>query len=375
MARIVFLSCHLSGTGHLVRTLTLARAAIAAGHSATVINGGRPLDHVSPGDVDLRQLPPVTIRGLEFGVLRDPSGQIADAGYMATRQDAIASILNRQRPDALVTELYPFGRRVLTDEFEFAIACATRANPATQVFCSVRDIPEPKPKRLSAVADRLRAGYAGVLVHGDLSVAPLAAVWPLPADLAPMIHHTGYIGRPMPGGDRGETIVVSSGGGVLGRDVSALAASAAARSDRPWHILIGGKDGAEVAEQLSRTAPGNARIEPVRPDFPDLLAGAACSVSLCGYNTVTDLLQVQTPAIVIPSTQGGEQEQSLRATALADLPGFHVLSADTTPSADLAHLAEQLADGPRRPRSAIAIDDGNRAIECLDKLMTERSRA
>ena len=40
--RITFLSNHLSGTGHLVRVLQLARAARARGHDATVISGGRP---------------------------------------------------------------------------------------------------------------------------------------------------------------------------------------------------------------------------------------------------------------------------------------------------------------------------------------------
>ena len=79
MARLTFLTCHLSGTGHLVRTLTLARTAREAGYDVQVLNGGRALDHIAP-DPDLIQLPPVTIRGLEFGTLRRPDGELSNHG-------------------------------------------------------------------------------------------------------------------------------------------------------------------------------------------------------------------------------------------------------------------------------------------------------
>ena len=39
MTRVAFLCCHLSGTGHLVRTLALARATALAGSQVLVIGG------------------------------------------------------------------------------------------------------------------------------------------------------------------------------------------------------------------------------------------------------------------------------------------------------------------------------------------------
>ena len=365
MARIAFLTCHLSGSGHLVRTLTLARAAREAGHQVMVLNGGRPLGHID-NDPALVQLPPVTIRGLEFGVLRRPDGEIADADYMASRRRAITGELAAAPPDALVTELYPFGRRVLHEEFTHAISETRRVSPHAAILCSVRDIPEPKPKRLAETVSRL-AGYVGVLVHGDEDLIPLTDTWDLPDRRG--IYHTGYLGREMPTASRGDTVLVSTGGGVLGRDVAAMAAQSAALSSHHWRILIGGADAAEVAAAL----PGPANAEPARSDFPTLLAGAAVSVSLCGYNTAVDLVQCTTPALMIPSVEAGDKEQSIRARAFARLPGFKTAPLDEWTSELLAASVDELARGPSREPSGIHVDQGQRAVAAIERILKAKA--
>lgn len=365
MARIAFLTCHLSGSGHLVRTLTLARTARAAGHHVVVMNGGRALGHLD-ADPSLVQLPPVTIRGLEFNLLRRPDGEIADADYLASRRRAITATLSASPPDALVTELYPFGRRALHDEFSNAIVETKRLSPNAAILCSVRDIPEPKPKRLDETVDRL-ADYDGVLVHGDANLIPLTATWALPD--TSRIHHTGYLGRMMPTAPRGDSILVSTGGGVLGRDVAAMAAKAAGLSAHRWHILIGGADAAEVAA----ATPGPARTEPARSDFPDLLAGAAVSVSLCGYNTAVDLVQCTTPALIIPSIQAGEQEQSIRARAFAGLAGFKTVSPSEMTPELLAEIVDELAHGPSREASGVHVDQGQRAVAAIEGILKAKA--
>ncbi len=374
MARLAFLSCHLSGTGHLVRVLTLARAAAARGHQVLVLNGGRRLEHLSADGVAMIDLPPVTIRGLEFGVLRRPDGMPVDEGYMAARGAAIAAALADHQPDALITELFPFGRRVLSGEFLSAIETARQTRADAAILCSVRDVPEPKPKRLAGVAARLTADYDGVLVHGDARFLPLSRTWPLPDDLAPMVHHTGYVGRSMPQVARGQTVLVSCGGGVLGRQLTELAVRAAAHSERPWHVLIGGADAAQVIATMKLAgSASNLTIEPVRPDFPALLAGAACSISLCGYNTAVELLQCQTPAILVPSTEAGDQEQSLRAEAFSALPGFQVLDAAGAMPDLLARMADDLAAGPPRAMSGQSVDTGQGAIDRIERILQERT--
>lgn len=363
--RIALLCCHLTGTGHLVRMLALARAARRLGHEATVISGGRPLAHIESG-VPFVQLPPVLVQGFEFTALREPSGAPVSESYMAGRRRLLSETLAAIRPDALVTELYPFGRRVLGPEFDAAITAARAAEPGCAIVASVRDIPEPKPRRLAETTARLTAGYDGVLVHGDAGFLPLSTTWPLPDEAARMVHHTGYVGpTEVPARRRGEEVLVAVGGGVLGRRLLEVASQAATRSRRRWRLLVGGADAAKVAARVAADAPANVAVEPARPDYRDLLAGAACSVSLCGYNTAVELARCTTPALLVPSEEADEKEQLIRARRFAEYDGFTLMRmVDLTPGG-LAEAAEALAAGPRRPTVPLAGDDGAGAIRKL----------
>ena len=368
--RIAILSTHLSGTGHFMRSLALARAGRAAGDETLLINGGRPLDHIDCGDTDLAQIPPLSIADLDFKTLRRADGTPADDAYLQRRSEAIRDALTRFAPDVLVTETFPLGRRMLAAEFEAALD----ATPALAI-ASVRDLPEPKPKRLAEAEARLSRRYAGVLVHGDEGFIPLSATWPLAPDLASRVHHTGYL-RTQPRAERatpGDTILVSVGGGALGRDLLGTAARAARGAHHRWHLLTGGADAAETARAIASAHPApNLTVEPVRRDYPSLLANAACSVSLCGYNTAVDLAGTTTPAVLIPLASGGEQEQMLRARRLARFDGIALLSADQLTPDRLRQTAENLARSPRRAPPALSIDDGQRAVTALHRIAATR---
>lgn len=369
MTRIAFLCCHLTGTGHLVRTLALARAAVAEGAEAMVISGGRALEHVCTGGVRFVQLPPVAVRDLDYATLRTPEGALADARYMETRRGALEEVLGAFRADALVTETFPLGRRALAAEFEAAIAAARAARPGAAVIASVRDVPEPPsaPERVAQAAARLRKHYDAVLVHGDEDFLPLSTTWPLPDDLGPLIRYAGYIADAPPASARpGATVLVAGGGGALGDRLLTMAAEAAAFSNRPWHLLTGGAAGAQRARDLAaKFGRANLVVEPARPDYRALLAEAAASVSLAGYNTFAELAACATPAILVPFDERGEREQVIRAEHAAQLDGFSVLRLGALDARALAGAAERAAAGPRRAPLAIARDGARRAAAII----------
>ncbi len=378
MSKLLFLSCHLTGTGHLVRVLALARTAQRLSHQVVVVNGGRPLQHVDAGGVEVVQLPPVHVENFDFANLLDAGGEPASDAYLAERVLQMTDVVTRVAPDALITELFPLGRRALAEEFMTAIQAARAANPEGVVLSSVRDIPEPKPKRLSETAKRLINHYDGVLVHGDQGFLPLETTWPLPDDIAPMIHHVGYVGG---GGGRvgsdeayGEGVLVSVGGGALGRSLLETAAKAAALSQRPWHLLVGGADAAAEAARLSAAyGRTNLTVEPARSDYRTLLAGAGCSISLCGYNTAVELAMTRTPAILVPLEDAGEAEQVIRAERMAEFPGITLLRTDTLSPGPLAAAADALALGPRRAVIPLKGDDGTLAVRTIEQILTTRA--
>ncbi|MGG7567993.1 glycosyltransferase family protein [Rhodovulum sp. DZ06] len=364
--RIAFLETHLMGSGHLARVLNLAGAVRAAGGEAMVVSGGRPLAHLplGPGDV---QLPPVHVPGLNYRDLRGPDGAPAGDALWAARQEAVAGVWARFRPDVLVTELFPFGRRQMAAEFE---ALAAARPLGTALVSSVRDVPEPpkKEKRARESLARL-AGYEAVLVHGDRSVLALEEVWPghgLSVDPG-LLRYTGYV-APAPAaatdGEGAGEVLVSVGSGGIGRRLLELAARAAAGHGLRWRLMAPGAE----AERDALRALGPAVVEAPRGDFRALLPRCAVSISLAGYNTAVEAATRGGPSILVPMEEGDEQEQLIRAAAFARLPGVStrrigMLTPETLRDAVDASLDAAPAEPPK-----IDLDGARRSAEILMSL-------
>jgi len=354
--KVMIVVTHLLGTGHLARALTLARAYLTAGHSVTVASGGMPVAQLDRSDVEILQLPPVRSDGVDFSVLLDDQGAPASDMMMAKRTTYLLDHLHKQNPDVLITELFPFGRRILRAEFE-ALLSAARQLPHRPLICaSIRDIlaPPSKPKKAALADTFVDTFYDIVAVHSDPAVTPLELSWPVSDILKPRLRYTGFVApeAPSPHPEKAGTdeVIVSAGGGDVGGSLFAAAIGAAqGNTKQQWRILVGGADAQSRCAEMSHTAPENVMIEPARPDFRAMLHHAKASVSMCGYNTALDILQTGCPAVFVPFDAGGEVEQGLRADALAKMPGIAVLrSADLTP----ALLSQALQSAIRSPRRA-----------------------
>ena len=365
MTRIAFLSTHLSGTGHLVRTLALARAAAEAGATVRVISGGRPLAHVETDDIELLQIPSLSVPDFDYANPRGPDGAPAGEALFAERVRGIEAAITGFAPDVVVTETWPFGRRRLAHEFEAALAAAPDAARA----CSVRDVPEPPATtgRLKETAARLEA-FDAVLVHGDPEVIPLSASWPLPAALEPRIHHTGYVGHGVRSGSaKGTWILVAGGGGGLGRGMMEVALNAGAQSPRIWHMIVGGETADQEAADFTFPNHGVFAHPPV-PNYRRLLAATACSVSLCGYNTVMDLAACTTPGVIVPFEAHGQREQRLRADALAARMSLAVRPLEGLTPEALNQAVEAVIAAGERPPVTIDTAGAARSAEILMNL-------
>ncbi|WP_340108428.1 glycosyltransferase [Pikeienuella sp. HZG-20] len=350
--RVMLVVTGLMGSGHLTRTLLIAKALKAAGAAPLLVSGGRAIGHLDTGGVDLAQLPPVWIRGVDYSRLFTPDGP-ATAAYLTDRAARLTALFDDAAPGALVTELFPFGRRALREEFTALLA---HAKGRARILASVRDVLEPKrkPGRAEETAAHLTRFYDQVLVHGDPALIPFAATWPRAAAFGGMIRHTGYVAAPPPAPDvagRGE-VLVSVGGGGVGRGLLEMAIGAARLGRRRWRLRVGGADAEAEAIRLGRLGRGAPVIvEPATADYRARLAAAACSVSLFGYNTATDLLAAGTPAVILPMSEGEEREQQIRAAAFAGLPGFH---RPAGPGPDALAAAVEAAIGAPGPPPGLA---------------------
>lgn len=359
---------HLLGTGHLRRALVLADAFSTAGHHVLLASGGMPLELPLPERTQMVQLPPLRSDGVNFARLLDDTDQPADDALLARRQNLVCKALTDFAPDILITELFPFGRRILSAEFEALLTTAHAQVPRPTILSSIRDIlaPPSKPSKAARAQDLITCRYDAVLVHSDPQGTTLDKSWPVSDALLAKLRYTGYVTQPPPvphpeAIGAGE-ILISAGGGSVGTDLFETAIAAARlMPEIRWRLLVAG--GGERLAALSNLAKHSSTlVEPARPDFRNMLTGAAASVSLCGYNTAMDVLQTGTPAVFVPFDAGNEVEQSLRAQSLSGLAGITTLpSSDLSPDT-LCSAVQQVLTAPRRIQGSLRFDGAAQSV-------------
>jgi len=375
--QVLIVVTHLLGTGHLSRALTLAQAFSATGHNATVLSGGMPAPHLKTHGVTLHQLPPVRSDGTNFTTLLTADNKPADAAYLTRRKDDILNLFHDLMPDVIITELFPFGRRILRAEFLALLTAAKSRKKPCLVLSSIRDIlaPPSKPAKVENTDQIIEQYYDGVLVHSDPITTPLSQSWPVSGMLADKLHYTGYV-APAPAGLHPDQlgkdeIIVSAGGGSVGTALFECAVKAAhLNSALKWRMLIGGADpDAEITRLQGMAIGSRLQVEPARPDFRQLLHHAAASVSMCGYNTALDLLQAGTPSVFIPFDDGDEVEQTLRAKSLTKHPSFAVVPSKRLTPQVLLKAIQSVQDAGRFNSGDLEFNGADETVRITTELM------
>lgn len=370
--RVMIVVTHLLGAGHLTRALTIARAFEDAGHDVCLVSGGVWPAHLNAHAIPVVQLPAVRADGTDFTTLLEESGLPAGERHFAARAELLVQTLQEVQPDALITELFPFGRRALKSEFLALLNAAKTADHVPTTVASIRDIlaPPSKPAKVTFANDILAQFYDSVLVHSAPDIMPLEQSWPVDGPLQAKLHYTGFVApappRPHPQGVGAGEILVSAGGGAVGLGLFKCAKQAAAFDpSHRWRCLVGGAQAVAQSSALMQDAPPNFCAEPARPDFRQMLHHAAASVSLCGYNTALDILRTSCPAVFVPFDDGAEVEQSIRANALAAQPGIAVLaSADLTATTLNTALARATGQ-TRQPLTSDHFGGAARTVEMI----------
>ena len=328
--RVLIFVQHLRGIGHLQRAATLARALAADGVQVDFVSGGMPVPEIGLAGVTLHQLPALRSPDDSYTRLVDAEGREATPALNASRRKALVGIFQATRPDAVMVEMFPFGRSQIKAEMVALVEAARAAVPRPLVISSVRDIIAAKREasRYDEMADQVAAWFDAVLIHGDPAVIPFEESFPAARRIRQWIHYTGYVlsgPAATPAPDSGpREVLVSAGGGAHGAKLmkAAIAAHAngmlsTAIAGAPWRLLTGPNIPPRQAAELERLAGDGIVIERMRRDFRNLLAHARVSVSLCGYNTAMEVIAARVPAVMVPFGSGRQNEQRRRAGALA----------------------------------------------------------
>lgn len=388
--RVMFYVQHLLGIGHLKRAAILAEAMSEAGLSVTVVVGGPSVEGIDFAGCGRIALPPARAADAAFSALVDERGQPVDDAWRDHRQARLVVEFESFRPDILLIEMFPFGRRQFGFELMPLLEAARAATPRPRVVCSVRDILVRKSSARAAEMIRLAERWFDlVLVHGDPSVVGLDQSLPEVASIADRLVYTGYVGDPraatMRWSDRlsGEgEVVVSVGGGAVGEHLlrTALAARPlTSLAGRVWRLICGPNLPAGVAADLRwRQAPGVV-VEPWRDDLPVLLRNGVLSLSQAGYNTIVDVLQAKARAVVAPFAAPNETEQAHRAGVFAargllTVVGLDALAGDAAARV-LAGAMDRALAGPRADERGVDLAGAETTARFLNRLAGPDPRA
>ena len=354
--KMLFYVQHLLGIGHLMRAGTLSRALEARGFEVTLVSGGTHVPGFHHGATRFVQLPPTRATDKFFKVLVDEHDKIIDEAWKSDRTARLLAIEEEVRPDIVLIELYPFGRRQMRFEIEPLIEAAhARPTPRPLVVSSVRDIlVEPgKPERIDEMVDRVRRFFDLVLIHGDPEFISFEETFPRMGEIADVTGYTGYVAdqalpREVDGPGTGE-VIISTGGGAVSDDMLQAAIDSRTLSplaDAPWRVLIGHNLPEDDFNAYRASAPAGITVERSRPDFPRLIANCRLSISQGGYNTVMEVLAARARAVCIPYAGGLESEQTLRCDLLARKGAIEVVGPGDVTAPSVAAAIARALDRP-----------------------------
>jgi len=253
------------------------------------------------------------------------------------------------------------------------------------VIASIRDIlqPKSKPERNHETCDLIDAWYDRVLVHGDENIARLEDSFALSSRIEDKLFYSGYICAQEahapagePAGEGANEVLVSAGGSATGLQILQTALRAKSLSSLNhlhWRLLVSQAIPAADFNQLQAMAGDGVTVERNRPDFSELIKRAQLSISQAGYNTMTDLLNSDTAAVVIPYAEADEKEQSLRAHALQSRGRVIALDQSELAATSLAEAINAATKAAlcQRPRLAVNLNGATNSATMITQWLQD----
>ena len=366
--RVALYSHDAKGLGHLRRNLALAHHLARAlpgltGHDVTglVITGLAPgQDYRLPDGFDWLVLPGVKKSG---GTYLPQRLRITREDLSLIRGALLSGVLSTFAPDLLIIDRHAYG---VHQELREPLTHLRRAHPAARVVLGLREVldtPATVQREWDELGDTdtLRRLIDEVWVYGDAAVHDLSATGEAPTALEERMRYTGYlahgrdIAEPRDGSEASTAlagnaldpepfILTTAGGGSDG--ITLLRAAAKARvPDGYRHVVVTGPQlDAALFHQVAQAAGPRTVVRRSWPGMSRHIQQAAAVISMAGYNTVSEILASETPALLVPR-ETPRLEQFIRATALKEAGAVDLLRVMDLSAAALENrLTELLRD-------------------------------
>ncbi len=385
--RVLFYCQSLLGIGHFIRSRELIIA--LRDFEVCFVYGGEIVPGFEfPDGVKVVYLPAVK-SDEAFSDLHVVDGVLTLEEVKSQRKAILLNTFDLFAPDALIIELFPFGRKHLSFELLPLLEHARAVNPAIKVICSLRDILVSRADQVryeSKVCELMNQYFDLLLIHADPQWQRLEESFGSVEQINCAIQYTGYVARQphsVPDNQANEMakppplILVSIGGGRVGHELveCAIAASSILAIPHLMHIITGPHIPGEELNRLQNQAAGSPQvtIQHYTTDFMTWLQRSDLSISLAGYNTCMDILSVGARALLYPFTGQKNDEQTKRALKLNQAGLVELLAVQSLTPQLLALEVERCLMLPRRVRSrVIDLSGAERTAQLLADLLENK---
>lgn len=341
--KILFYCQYLLGLGHLTRSLALAKS-LSAEFEVYFLLGGPKVDRrIDWDNFTLIELEPLLMHESNSQLYSPQAISVEEV--FEIRKHQIEKILNDNQFDVFVTELYPFGRRKFRKEIISVIELFKKINPKGLTVSSVRDIlvESNDHNKDQSMIDVTKKYYDLVLVHSDPKIIRLNQTFPLATQVENLLHYTGFVTESKKVSVstqlRSNEILISLGGGSVGAELmDAVLSIAKDFSDFKFRFKKSPYMPEDLISRLdlAQKTLQNVFVEGFSQNFEEELCGVRLSISMGGYNTVMNVLNTKTPALIY--AYDANHEQNLRGELLENLGYLKVLNKSDLESSHLIQI-------------------------------------
>ncbi|MGB0454165.1 MAG: glycosyltransferase [Bacteriovoracaceae bacterium] len=327
--KILFFYHHHESYGHTSRLEKLLHSIKPLNFNITIISGGRP------SLVERSKLE-------KFGELIHLDEVQVSNNYnlinyteelKQNRIDKIKEIITNIKPSILCLEFFPFGRHMLSDEFLSAIETVKKYSPDAKIISSMRDLlgQELTQNKKSKISLYLSL-FDYILIHGDKNLFPFDF-----KNIDNKLIYTGYFSStPVKQGPQSYDILFTFGGGRdFGLYEKTIFFVANSFPHKNIKVITGEFSNVHNYQDLK-----NVSFIRSTTKMKEEMSCASIVISMCGYNSFSELLELEKKTIFIPRPY--DREQGLRALFAKKIPYMRTLGLTDSLTGNIIECINQL---------------------------------
>lgn len=312
-----------------------------------------------PPHCDFVKIP--TIVKVDAGVWRSDHLSVSQRELLNIRAEIIQNVATSFQPDVFLVDHMPHGA---LGELAGPLAALKKSSPHTKVILGIRDILGAPPVicrqwQTEGAFSAAEDFYDSIYIYGCAEVFDVLAEYGFPAALANKTRYCGYVcredsptaladraTRDISGGTKDGKFVLVTGGG--GADAAFfmdqfIGAARLLHPDLAFHALITTgpfmpKDRREGLRKKARNLP--IFVSPKGEDSIRYLRRADLTISMAGYNTVSEIMHFRKNAIVVPRP-GPSAEQTMRTRIMSERGLFSTIHPQHLTAENLSELIWQ----------------------------------